>query len=321
MRPLPKYEYVSVDRSLLTPGFKKYIAGPCLRIIPYSLHPNLITIFSFFFTFIALTLSYLFPQQVWAHLLMGLLIFLYLLGDHLDGMQAKRRGGGTALGEYLDHFLDSITNGLLLVILANCFFVTDVRVLYIMFGCSYLMQASLFYEHAKSGIIYFGPFGAFEIVLCGVFTISLGAFSPIYDVLSQIVISDLRVVDILFSVVSLSGLSILFNIYYRLGKKSLEIIILQMTILVSSVMTLVLGIKYPLYLIIGFSTTLLIQEYILSRLTGIRRLWIDIIPLVLFVIMVLVRVDISLFLGIIAAIIVVRFIISVKVLNPLNFKE
>lgn len=313
-----KYEYKSIDNSLLTPAFKKYIVVPCSAYMPLSVHPNLITVFSFFFSVLALTLSYLYPLTWWAHFFIGILILLYLIGDHLDGMQAKRRGGGTPLGEFLDHFLDVITNGILLVILANCFEVNDLRVLFFMFFCSYVMQSFIFYEHYYTGWVVFGPFGAFEAVFSGIFFVIFSCIDPIYTIGNHVVYGGLRVFDIMLTLISISGLSILYNISQRIGKNGIkEISLLLISIALIMALTLYFDLSVLIHIAIGLTAVFTIQEYMVARLTFNRNRWVDFIPILCFIFLIPFGLD-WVFYSLMATLIVVRFFWTIKILTRTN---
>ena len=110
MRP---YQYRCKDYSLVTPLFKKWVITPLIKIVPWAIPANIITLISNGFVYLGLYLSL--NAEVagnYTPLYISACLLLYLIGDHLDGMQAKRTGTGSALGEFCDHYLDAFNNGI-----------------------------------------------------------------------------------------------------------------------------------------------------------------------------------------------------------------
>ncbi|MBA4056856.1 MAG: CDP-alcohol phosphatidyltransferase, partial [Marivirga sp.] len=105
MRP---YQYRCNDYSLLTPPFKQWIITPLINIIPWGIPANIITLISNAFVYLGLFAA-LNPETMggFTPIFIGICLIIYLIGDHLDGMQAKRTKTGSALGEFCDHYLDA----------------------------------------------------------------------------------------------------------------------------------------------------------------------------------------------------------------------
>ncbi|MFO0757463.1 MAG: CDP-alcohol phosphatidyltransferase family protein [Byssovorax sp.] len=101
--------YKVVDRSLLLPYYKRYLVEPLLPLLPRSLHPNTITHFGHLINLSgAVMLVALWPKQGWPFVLSIVLLQTYLWCDHADGAHARRTNQCSALGEFLDHGLDSL---------------------------------------------------------------------------------------------------------------------------------------------------------------------------------------------------------------------
>ncbi len=178
MLRIDHYQYRTKDYSLLTPYLRNYLAAPLIPYLPYGLTANFITIISNLFMFAALYLAIDKGAEVGFHFwLIPLLIFGYLLGDHLDGMQAKRTKTGSPLGEFFDHYLDTFNNGILMTILFCLFDVQDPLVIGVVMWVSYLTHGAVFYEQFVTGWLIFEKFGSFESVVF-VFGIILLAMVP-----------------------------------------------------------------------------------------------------------------------------------------------
>ena len=91
----------------------KYCCEPISKRIPASITPNTISLFDFvvvWMTFVAAAAApYLSPTNgMIARFLAALGTFVYLVGDSLDGLHARRTGQTSKLGEVIDHGLDSM---------------------------------------------------------------------------------------------------------------------------------------------------------------------------------------------------------------------
>ena len=84
---------------------------------------NYITLLSTSFVICLLVLVFWLPSisPTLAAGLFALLLHNYLVGDHLDGMQAKKTQTSSALGEFLDHYLD-VYNGAIVFYALSVFF-------------------------------------------------------------------------------------------------------------------------------------------------------------------------------------------------------
>ena len=172
------YEYRADDRSLLTPALKAWLVRPSLALVPLAMPANLITIGASAFIWLALALSTtssLSPTW-WRSLAIAGCLVSFLVGDHLDGMQARRTRTSSALGDFLDHFFDTFNNGMLHLVLFLALPLVDPPLFIVMLGAMYLNHALVFCEHHKTGVIRFERVGPVELVAACAATI---AFAPV----------------------------------------------------------------------------------------------------------------------------------------------
>src|SRR5690606_30469199 len=113
-----------------------------------------------------------------------LTFILYLIGDHLDGMQAKRTKTGSALGEFCDHYLDAFNNGLIMFTMITVFDISHKPVVAGLLITSYLAHMAVFYEQYKTGWLTFEPVGSLEGVLLSSLLIALSAIPAVSDAFS-----------------------------------------------------------------------------------------------------------------------------------------
>lgn len=164
---LPPYAYRCVDQSKLIDPFRRHWAAWFMKVMPLRVPANYVTLLASAFMWVLLGCAIAgAPLAVEMRaLLFAALLHFYLVYDHLDGMQAKRTGTSSALGEYLDHSLDVYHGAIaVLAIFALVGFDQPALVL-VMLGCSHLAFAATMVEEKERGELFFGPVGSLEGVL------------------------------------------------------------------------------------------------------------------------------------------------------------
>ena len=194
MRP---YQYRCNDFSLLTPPFKKWIITPLIRFVPWGIPANIITLISNFFVYLSLYVA-LHPVLlgVYTPICISACLILYLIGDHLDGMQAKRTGTGSALGEFCDHYLDAFNNGILVFTMFTVFDIHNVPVLGAVIVVSYLAHMAVFYEQFKTGWLTFERIGSLEGVLLSALMIGLSFVPSFYALMIHPVVAGFTIAEV-----------------------------------------------------------------------------------------------------------------------------
>ncbi len=215
MRP---YEYRCKDYSLLTPLFKRVFVTPLVDFLPWGLPANIITIFSNMLVYLAFLLAI---QKHWLgewnYLIIPVLLFGYLVGDHLDGAQAKRTKTGSALGEFCDHYLDAFNNGLIVFILFSLFSVTNSWLIAVVLLFSYLAHTIVFYEQFRTGWLIFERLGSLEGVLLSCLLIVLGYFSGIRGLYEQELLLRLSLIEWVLVLTAFGGLLTFVKTLIRLN--------------------------------------------------------------------------------------------------------
>jgi len=160
----PTYTYNCVDDSLLLPYFKKYYVSIYFRFIPAGFTANYITLIStgfiIFLVYLVRELHFL-PTAAIAGIF-ALCLHNYVVGDHLDGMQAKETKTSSPLGEFLDHYLD-VYNGAVVFFTLSVFLkpISD-EVFYLLLVVNCLAFAATMMEELERNQLYFGPIGTLE---------------------------------------------------------------------------------------------------------------------------------------------------------------
>lgn len=204
---MSKYSYSANDESLLTPVLYRFFVDPLVKVLPYRLPANFITLTSFCFILFAFGIAVhgYFVQRYdfwWA---IPFLTFFYLIGDCSDGKQARRTGTGSPLGEYFDHFLDSFVTGLLMGIIMISFRVTKPAIITIGFFNLYFGQIGTFWERYKRRVIYFGKLGTSEGIVVVGLTSWLMSIQTVYTTAHIPIIFGLTGGDILIGIIMIGA--------------------------------------------------------------------------------------------------------------------
>jgi phosphatidylglycerophosphate synthase len=250
---IPEYRYLVEDKSLLTPFFRDRIARPLLRFMPLALPANIITIVSNIFMFIGFFLAFHYGKSLKINfIIVPTLFFLYLLFDHFDGMQAKRTKTSSALGEFFDHFMDTLNNGILLGTFLLLFEFKNILIISAVIGFSYLVHASIFFEQFKTKKLIFEKIGSFEGVLLTISVVAAGYFDSFHNIMNSKVINNLMVIHLFLIFIALSEFITFILTIIRtkeLNFKFIAFTISQITIIVSCT----ISIKDKLFVIILIS--------------------------------------------------------------------
>lgn len=194
MRP---YQYRCNDYSLLTPAFKQWIVTPLIGFVPWAVPANIITIISNLFIYLGLLLA-LRPQWIGTlnPIFIAVCLIIYLIGDHLDGMQAKRTGTGSALGEFCDHYLDAFNNGIIVFMMFTVFDIHHPAAMAGVIVISYWAHMAVFYEQFKTGWLTFERIGSLEGVLLSALLIGLTVLEPFYALMTYRLAGTITVAEV-----------------------------------------------------------------------------------------------------------------------------
>jgi phosphatidylglycerophosphate synthase len=111
----PRYVYQSAQHSILRPYYQRWIWIPLLRFIPASISPNALTGLSTVSAAASFFLAAVGNSSALAMVGASLCVFIYLCLDNMDGAHARNTDQSSPLGEFLDHWLDTLNNGFIIV--------------------------------------------------------------------------------------------------------------------------------------------------------------------------------------------------------------
>lgn len=162
--PRPPYAYRCEDRSILLETYKRTVVPLWRWWIPRWLPANMITLGSSacMWAVCGLALnasSFSTTTLVLAILALTQSFFAY---DHIDGMQAKATGTSSALGEFLDHSLDTYHGAILTLSIFVLVGVVPTPVLLVLLSGGFMAFAATMVEEKERGQLFFGWFGTVE---------------------------------------------------------------------------------------------------------------------------------------------------------------
>jgi len=161
---MQKYSYNCIDKSIILPYFKKYYVALFFKLVPKWLTANFITLISTSFMLLILFMSIKFPDlstELFAALF-AFCIHAYVVGDHLDGMQAKETNTGSALGEFFDHYLDVYNGAIVFFVLTILFRPLPDELFYLFMFFSCIAFAATNMEELERNELIFGYLGTLE---------------------------------------------------------------------------------------------------------------------------------------------------------------
>ncbi|BBM85624.1 CDP-alcohol phosphatidyltransferase family protein [Candidatus Uabimicrobium amorphum] len=107
---MENYEYNVVEKSLTQDFMIKWVWMPFVKSVPKGVTPNMLTYIGLIFvTTMMLGVWAVALGHSWGLIVAAVSTFLYMLCDNTDGLLARSTGQTSRLGEFLDHWLDSIS--------------------------------------------------------------------------------------------------------------------------------------------------------------------------------------------------------------------
>ena len=163
------YRYQCRDSSLLLPYFRRYVSQQILKVIPRTCAPNLLSLLANLISFLvfALVTGVMGPFDEMARssqlvfLLPAIGIFVYVALDNTDGLQARRIGLSSPLGDFMDHWLDGLSGFMVPLGIMVVLRVDDVLTLMVIVASVWAFWATN-WDKKKSGVMKLPPLGDVE---------------------------------------------------------------------------------------------------------------------------------------------------------------
>ena len=174
------YQYRCIDDSILLPFLKKYLFSVLHRYVPYGVPANYLT----FVSIIVIWSCFIYligdniPNDV-DIIIVFFSITIYVIFDHFDGLQAKKTGTGSPLGEILDHYSDVFNGSIILYLFFRILQIELDWIFYIVIWANLVAFTITYLEQGIRKELYFGKIGSLEGVL--LILIVLGSLMTFQD--------------------------------------------------------------------------------------------------------------------------------------------
>jgi phosphatidylglycerophosphate synthase len=175
-----------VYKSVLWPRFEQYVSNPLFKYLPWWVPANFITLLGNAGLFLATAAAYInYRTHIMLWPCIPFLVCVYLVGDLLDGKQARRTGTSAPLGEFLDHFFDILVLGCMVAIIVFAYRITETLTIGVVVSIGYLTLFGSFYEQYFCRTLYFEAISSFEMIFAGTVISCLGFIDPVRAVITR----------------------------------------------------------------------------------------------------------------------------------------
>ena len=160
------YQYRCTDESILLPFLKKYVFSVLHRYIPYGVPANYLTLVSI----VVIWSCFLYLIGVDTPddtdiIIVFFAITIYVIFDHFDGLQAKKTGTGSPLGEILDHYSDVFNGSIILYLFFRILQIELGWIFYLVIWANLVAFTVTYLEQSIRKELYFGKMGSLEGIL------------------------------------------------------------------------------------------------------------------------------------------------------------
>ena len=201
------YQYRCVDESILLPFLKKYVFSVLHRCIPYGVPANYLTLVSI----IVIWSCFLYLIGVDTPddtdiIIVFFAITIYVIFDHFDGLQAKKTGTGSPLGEILDHYSDVFNGSIILYLFFRILQIELSWIFYLVIWANLVAFTVTYLEQSIRKELYFGKIGSLEGVILILFILgslmtSQGKYFWLKNKLFDIPLHFLLVIGLILGVI------------------------------------------------------------------------------------------------------------------------
>lgn len=171
--------YKVVDRSLLLPLLKPHVWEPLAAHIPPRISANSITLLGSLCAALALLVVLLAdPARPGWYALAAFFVFAYFNLDNLDGAHARRTGRSAPMGEFIDHWLDTLNGGLIVWAVAHAIALPPWAIVVVLASNTVAFYGT-FAEQQLTGNLHMGLFGNIEgLVITTGLLLGMAIFGP-----------------------------------------------------------------------------------------------------------------------------------------------
>jgi len=168
--------YESRDKSILLPYFRRYLWDPMGGLVPDWFAPNTLTILGCLCALGGLWSALLIdPSHPRLYLIPAAMLFLYTTFDNMDGAHARRTGQSTPLGEFVDHWLDTLNAAFASFAVGHALGLPEWLIVSVV-AAGILAMFATYWEQRVTGVIQLGRVGNLEALVLLVILLVLVAF-------------------------------------------------------------------------------------------------------------------------------------------------
>lgn len=228
---MENYEYNVVEKSLTQDFMIKWVWKPFVNILPKGVTPNMLTYLGLVFVATMVVGTWLAALgHKWGLLLTAASTFLYMLCDNSDGILARTTGQTSRLGEFLDHWLDSISFVLVNACIAYSLGFTG-SLLFVYVAMMTLAFYVTMWEHHYTGIFFSGHIGSNESMLIYIISYILLFFFPQASWLAHNESSWYSVASVLFVMAVVGSAFTALGCLWRVKKHFVDVILFTLSFL------------------------------------------------------------------------------------------
>ena len=260
------YSYNCTDKSIVLPFFKKYYVALFFKLVPHKLTANFITLISsglIFYLLYACHYFHDFHSVIFAAVI-AFCLHGYIVGDHLDGMQAKKTDTSSPLGEFLDHYFDIYNGAIIFLVFILYLGNIPSTFFYPLLWLNFLAFGATMVEEVELGELRFGLVGTLEGVILLIFFFLSWTIPSIRDFWRTDLISGYPWYWVIIGIAALAYLGTLIDIIWRLGYTPRQF---NLFMVVSGLLSLVLFLSETPVLVGWWALTLFSSDYI-GRVLG-----------------------------------------------------
>ena len=183
LRRLERHNYQSSGTSLLDPFMQEYWKR-LVKVFPHWVAPNTITISGLAVNFIASVLLFFYcptateNAPAWVYTVNAVGLFVYQSLDAIDGMQARRTGSASPLGELFDHGCDSVS--LMFVSLAVSMTLKLGLHPWVMVTFCFTLYVTYYWRHWCAYVTGTVQFGKIDVTEMQIFSVILFCISSVW---------------------------------------------------------------------------------------------------------------------------------------------
>jgi phosphatidylglycerophosphate synthase len=216
--PITPYSYTCVDLSPLVRPFCRFVVRWFVVWMPQGVPANLLTLGSSACAWAMLAVAALSADPTRAAPWCLLLMAIYVIYDHADGMHARRTGTSGPLGEFLDHYLDAFHGAFALLTLFIIAGQPDSRFLIPAVWAVSLAGTATMVEEKARGILHFGFVGPLEGMLLVMAFLATFSVRPVATFWQYRILAQATSFEIAMGVAALGALATVAGCCKRVGR-------------------------------------------------------------------------------------------------------